>query len=132
MMDMKTRPDTWAELDTVFNTCTNIGSAQDIEYLYEHLSNGYLYMSMTDYPYPANFLEPMPAWPVSECVKPFESIPVLSEIEETMQEFKEVPKVKDSQSVFPSNDSITRKLKETTSSLVGGMSDRENLVLTAL
>lgn len=82
MMDMKLRPDTWAELDATFNTCTAIGSEQDIEYLYEHLSNGYLYMAMTDYPYPANFLEPMPAWPVAESVKPFIDIPLLAEIEE--------------------------------------------------
>lgn len=77
MIDMKTREDTWAELDSIFHTCTEIGSADDIENLYEHLSNGYLYMAMTDYPYPANFLEPMPAWPVAESVKPFEDIDIL-------------------------------------------------------
>lgn len=35
---------------------------------------------MTDYPYPASFLEPMPAWPVAESVKPFINIPTLDEI----------------------------------------------------
>ena len=35
---------------------------------------------MTDYPYPASFLEPMPAWPVAESVKPFIDIPTLDEI----------------------------------------------------
>jgi len=34
MYDMKTREDTWAQLDSIFNTCTPIGSAGDIEYLY--------------------------------------------------------------------------------------------------
>jgi hypothetical protein len=80
MMEMKTRTDTWEELDAIFNTCSAIQTEQDVEYLYEHLSNGYLYMAMTDYPYPANFLEPMPAWPVAESVKPFEHIMVREEI----------------------------------------------------
>lgn len=80
MIDMKERQDTWSQLDSIFNTCTAIQSEQDIEYLYEHLSNGYLYMAMTDYPYPANFLEPMPAWPVAESIKPFIDIPTLSEV----------------------------------------------------
>ena len=50
--------------------------------MYQHYSNGYLYMSMTDYPYPANFLEPMPAWPVKEAVKPFANIPTAEEYAE--------------------------------------------------
>jgi hypothetical protein len=31
--------------------------------------NGYAYMAMTNYPYPSEFLEPMPAWPVNESCK---------------------------------------------------------------
>ena len=37
-------------------------------------------MAMTNYPYPASFLEPMPAWPVNESVKPFVDIPTQSEL----------------------------------------------------
>ena len=34
LYDMKTRQDTWEQLDATFNTCTAIESANDIEYLY--------------------------------------------------------------------------------------------------
>lgn len=77
MMDFKSRPDTWTQVSEIFNTCTTIASSDDLNYLYMHLSNGYQYMAMTDYPYPANFLEPMPAWPVEVSTQPFAEIPVL-------------------------------------------------------
>ena len=56
-----------------------------------HLSNGYLYMAMTDYPYPANFLEPMPAWPVNEAVKPFADIPLIDEWKQTHPDYEPTP-----------------------------------------
>jgi len=79
MMDLKTRTDTWDELSEIFATCSPIDSEEQIDNLYAHLSNGYMYMAMTDYPYPANFLEPMPGYPVNESVKPFESISLAGE-----------------------------------------------------
>lgn len=78
-MDAKTREDTWTQIDSIFNTCDSIESADDLENMYLHLSNGYLYMAMTDYPNPANFLEPMPGYPVNESVKPFADIDTLDE-----------------------------------------------------
>ena len=38
------------------------------------LQNGFLYMAMTDYPYPASFLEPMPAWPVNASCEAFADV----------------------------------------------------------
>jgi hypothetical protein len=66
-------------MSQIFNTCTAISSSSDLDYLYMHLSNGYQYMAMTDYPYPANFLEPMPAWPVEVSTQPFAEIQPLTE-----------------------------------------------------
>ena len=92
MMDFKSRPDTWAQVSEIFNTCTSITSSDDLTYLYMHLSNGYQYMAMTDYPYPANFLEPMPAWPVEVSTQPFADIPLVSDWMLTHPQF--VPTVK--------------------------------------
>lgn len=75
------RPSTWDQISQIFNTCDAVGSSDDVNNLYLHLSNGYQYMAMTDYPYPASFLEPMPAWPIKEAVKPFGYISTKAELE---------------------------------------------------
>jgi len=46
-----------------FVPCTPL--QPDASDLINWLVGGLQYMAMTDYPYPANFLEPMPGWPVS-------------------------------------------------------------------
>ena len=78
-MNQQNNEASWSTLDQIFATCTPISSAFDVNNLYQHYSNGYQYMAMTDYPYPASFLEPMPAWPVKEAVKPFVDIPEKAE-----------------------------------------------------
>ena len=60
------------------NLCNPIENSTDLEALYEHIENGYAYMAMTNYPYPSNFLEPMPAWPVSETHWSFDNVPETS------------------------------------------------------
>ena len=74
-------PDQYTELSGLLNTCTPIKSQTDIWNLYYHYSAAYQFMAMTDYPYPAGFLEPMPAWPVNEAVKAFVDIPTAEEHE---------------------------------------------------
>jgi len=73
--------DQYAEISEIFNTCTPVMNSTDAYNLYYHYSAAYQFMAMTDYPYPANFLEPMPAWPVNEAVKAFVDIPTAAEYE---------------------------------------------------
>jgi len=53
-----------SQLTQTFVLCQPLKSYEDTLVLYEWLSAGLTYMAMVDYPYPANFLEPMPGWPV--------------------------------------------------------------------
>jgi hypothetical protein len=32
--------------------------------IWYYVQNAFDYMAMTDYPYPSDFLEPMPGWPI--------------------------------------------------------------------
>ena len=82
---MASTEEKWAEMSEIFNTCTPISNSSDVTHLYSHYSNGYQYMAMTDYPYPAFFLEPMPAWPIKEAVKPFVDIPTAEQYEADKQ-----------------------------------------------
>jgi lysosomal Pro-X carboxypeptidase len=62
--DFKSRPETWPRLSKIYNTCKPIETPLHLENLYYHISEGYQEMAMTNYPYPASFLQPMPACPV--------------------------------------------------------------------
>ena len=82
-------------------------------------------MAMTNYPYPASFLEPMPAWPINEAVKAWVDIPTKAEWEKD---------VKDATSMWkdliraalgfldPKSDVIEKKPEEKASA---GLTDRE-------
>lgn len=57
-------------LSTAFSTCAPLQSHGD---LFNWINGAIQYMAMADYPEPASFLGPMPAWPVKEACKLFKA-----------------------------------------------------------
>ncbi|XP_041357305.1 lysosomal Pro-X carboxypeptidase-like [Gigantopelta aegis] len=47
-----------------FRLCKDLTSTADVTIFKDWLSNIWVNLAMVDYPYPANFLEPLPAWPI--------------------------------------------------------------------
>lgn len=80
--DTKKAGGPWDEIAGLFNTCDPIAKVEDMTNLIAHLENGFLYMAMTDYPYPSSFLQPMPAWPVKVACEAFKDVPPLTEEEQ--------------------------------------------------
>ena len=85
--------------------------------------NGYQYMAMTNYPYPANFLEPMPAWPINEAVKAWVDIPTQADIAKSKHIAVKAMNFVRKALNFVGIEKETKKL---------GLNDREVQLLTAL
>lgn len=66
--------DEYDNITSTMNLCYPIENQTSLNNLYLHFMNGYSYMAMTNYPYPSDFLEPMPAWPVNETKYSFENV----------------------------------------------------------
>ncbi|KAH7725791.1 PCP-1.1 protein [Aphelenchoides avenae] len=65
-------------LEKAFNvdtTTSPLKTAYDAEGLEGWVREALEYMTMTDYPYPSNFLKPLPGWPVNEACKFLKSAP---------------------------------------------------------
>jgi len=54
-------------LNKAFNLCSDypIINATGIYFLENWLTSAYTYMSMLNYPYETNFLQPLPSWPAN-------------------------------------------------------------------
>lgn len=55
------------KLSSIFKLCKPLSDEAGVSALKEWLSGTYGNLAMVDYPYEANFLEPLPAWPIKVC-----------------------------------------------------------------
>ena len=65
LANLRTQSDSYAEVAKIFGLCAVPSSAAEIEYLISTLNNSLGTMAMVDYPYTTDFIEPLPAWPVT-------------------------------------------------------------------
>ena len=59
-------PGGYATLSRVFGLCAPLRTAADLEHLVLWAVNSFVNLAMMDYPYPTNFLAPLPGFPVNE------------------------------------------------------------------
>ncbi|OVA16072.1 Peptidase S28 [Macleaya cordata] len=59
-------------LTKIFHLCENLNSTQDLS---DWLSSAYSYLAMVDYPYPSDFLMPLPANPIKEVCRKIDNHP---------------------------------------------------------
>jgi len=71
LIDQQEQPELIPIINGTFTLCKYSDEALNMTSFVDLLRNGYTYMVMTDYPYPAEFLSPMPAWPVNKSCEAF-------------------------------------------------------------
>ena len=64
LADLREQSETYADVKDIFGLCATPSGAAEIESLIGTLNDSLGTMAMVDYPYPTNFVEPLPAWPV--------------------------------------------------------------------
>lgn len=59
-------PNTYAGINRFFNVCSdsNVTTPEDVEALIENIADSLGTMAMVNYPYPTEFVRPLPAWPI--------------------------------------------------------------------
>lgn len=59
----------YATISDKMKLCAALRTEDDFNHLWRMLYDAITYTAMTDYPYPTHFLQPLPAWPVTEICK---------------------------------------------------------------
>ena len=57
-------PLTYPSLKTIFNLCTMPQTKEDVLNISYAMNSALVSMAMVNYPYPTDFLAPLPTWPV--------------------------------------------------------------------
>jgi len=69
MLDQAVQVKDFEKLQDLFLTCDPIKNNADANHLILWARNAFVLLSMLDYPYPTNFLGPLPGWPVKVSCK---------------------------------------------------------------
>ncbi|PAA86324.1 hypothetical protein BOX15_Mlig015001g5, partial [Macrostomum lignano] len=67
------------KLSKIFATCSPLTSKSDVNGLKAWIVSAYVTAAMVNYPYPASFLLPLPAWPVASICRPISSVASVSD-----------------------------------------------------
>jgi lysosomal Pro-X carboxypeptidase len=54
-----------AQISEIFKICQPLENQNDLANFINWVESALDYLAMTDYPYPSNFLEPLPGWPIN-------------------------------------------------------------------
>lgn len=74
------------QLNGIFKFCTPLGKQEDLDDFMDYLEDVYGNLAMANYPYPNDFLAPLPAWPVRAFCQYLDKIyTVNSELIQAMQ-----------------------------------------------
>ena len=64
LIAMREQTDSYQTVHDIFSLCDVPSGAAEMQSLIDTLDNSLGTMAMVNYPYPTNFVEPLPAWPV--------------------------------------------------------------------
>jgi len=62
---LREQKDTYQNISDIFNLCAVPSGVEEVQSLIDTLTDSLGTMAMVNYPYPTNFVEPLPAWPVT-------------------------------------------------------------------
>ena len=65
LLSLREQADSYQTVSDIFNLCAVPSGAVEMQSLINTLNDSLGTMAMVDYPYPTNFVEPLPAWPVT-------------------------------------------------------------------